>query len=72
MLSLLGIYQYFFVKAPTAEAWVDVKQFPELATRVYATLENPNVLGEYLGLSIPLVLGLFGQRINSGTKCFWL
>lgn len=59
MLSLLGIYQYFFVKAPTAEAWVDVKQFPELATRVYATLENPNVLGEYLGLSIPLVLGLF-------------
>lgn len=59
MLSLLGIYQYFFIKVPTAEAWVDVKQFPELATRVYATLENPNVLGEYLGLSIPLVMGLF-------------
>lgn len=59
MISLLGIYQYFFVKVPTAEAWVDVKQFPELATRVYATLENPNVLGEYLGLAIPLLLGLF-------------
>jgi putative inorganic carbon (HCO3(-)) transporter len=59
ILSVLGIYQYFFVKVPTAEAWVDVKQFPEIATRVYATLENPNVLGEYLGLSIPLVLGLF-------------
>jgi O-antigen ligase len=59
MLSMLGIYQYFFAKIPTAEAWVDVEQFPELATRVYATLENPNVLGEYLGLTIPLVLGLF-------------
>ena len=58
-LSLLGIYQYFFIKIPTAEAWVDVEQFPELATRVYATLENPNVLGEYLGLSIPLLAGAF-------------
>lgn len=59
ILSLLGIYQYFFVKIPTAEAWVDAQQFPELATRVYATLENPNVLGEYLGLSIPLLAGSF-------------
>ncbi|MGI5858146.1 MAG: O-antigen ligase family protein [Tepidanaerobacteraceae bacterium] len=59
ILSMIGIYQYFFVKVPTAEAWVDEKQFPELATRVYATLENPNVLGEYLGLAIPLLLALF-------------
>ncbi|NLZ54612.1 MAG: O-antigen polymerase, partial [Thermoanaerobacteraceae bacterium] len=59
ILSLLGIYQYFFVRIPTAQAWVDVKQFPELSTRVYATLENPNVLGEYLVLSIPLLAGFF-------------
>jgi len=59
MLSLLGIYQYFFVKVPTAAAWVDAKQFPELSTRVYATLENPNVLGEYLGLAIPFLAGFF-------------
>lgn len=58
ILSLYGIYQYFFVKAPTAIAWVDLEQFPELSTRVYATLENPNVLAEYLGLLIPMVLGL--------------
>ncbi|MGI6424547.1 MAG: O-antigen ligase family protein [Tepidanaerobacteraceae bacterium] len=58
LLSLYGIYQYF-IGIPTAQAWVDVKQFPELATRVYATLENPNVLAEYLGLAIPLALGLF-------------
>lgn len=59
ILSIYGIYQYFFVKIPTAAAWVDVKQFPEIATRVYATLENPNVLGEYLGLVIPLIIGVF-------------
>lgn len=59
ILSFLGIYQYFFVKIPTAQAWVDAQQFPELSTRVYATLENPNVLGEYLGLAIPLLVGFF-------------
>lgn len=58
LLSVYGIYQYFFVKVPTAIAWVDVKQFPELATRVYATLENPNVLAEYLMLVLPLALGM--------------
>ncbi|MDI3480562.1 MAG: hypothetical protein PWQ97_217 [Tepidanaerobacteraceae bacterium] len=63
LLSLYGIYQYFFIKIPTAIAWVDVKQFPELSTRVYATLENPNVLAEYLALSIPVVLGvLMGSK----------
>jgi len=57
LLSAYGIYQYFFVKVPTAMAWVDIEQFPELATRVYATLENPNVLAEYLVLVIPVTLG---------------
>lgn len=58
VVSLIGIYQYFFIKAPTAIAWVDVTQFPELSTRVYATMENPNVLAEYLSLIIPIILGL--------------
>jgi len=70
ILSLLGIYQYFFVKIPTAAAWVDAKQFPELSTRVYATLENPNVLGEYLGLTIPLLAGYFFASGKFGHKLF--
>ena len=57
-VSFLGIYQYVFVKIPTAIAWVDVTQFPELSTRVYATMENPNVLAEYLCLVLPVILGL--------------
>jgi O-antigen ligase len=58
VVSLYGIYQYFFAKVSTAMAWVDIEQFPELKTRVYATLENPNVLAEYLGLIIPVLIAL--------------
>jgi O-antigen ligase len=58
VVASYGIYQYFFVKTPTAVAWVDVNQFPELSTRVYSTFENPNVLAEYLVFSIPIVLAL--------------
>ncbi len=58
IVALYGIYQYFFVKIPTAIAWIDVNQFPELSTRVYSTLENPNVLAEYLVFAIPIVLAL--------------
>jgi O-antigen ligase len=71
ILSAYGIYQYFFVKVPTAIAWVDVKQFPELATRVYGTLENPNVLAEYLVLVIPVVLGLLWAARRFGQKIFY-
>lgn len=71
ILSAYGIYQYFFVKVPTAIAWVDVKQFPELATRVYATLENPNVLAEYLVLVIPVVLGLLWAARRFSQKIFY-
>ncbi|MCR4431781.1 MAG: O-antigen ligase family protein [Tepidanaerobacteraceae bacterium] len=68
LLSAYGIYQYFFIKVPTAIAWVDVKQFPELATRVYATLENPNVLAEYLALAIPMALGMLFAGEKLGRK----
>lgn len=70
ILSMLGIYQYFFVKIPTATAWVDANQFPELTTRVYATLENPNVLGEYLGLAIPLLVGFLWASGKFRQKVF--
>ncbi|MCF6097223.1 O-antigen ligase family protein [Thermovorax subterraneus] len=55
-ISLYGIYQYFYVKKPTAIAWVDTRLFPEITMRVYATLENPNVLAEYLVFVVPVVL----------------
>lgn len=72
LLSIYGIYHYFFVKAPTARAWVDIERFPELATRVYATLDNPNVLAGYLVLVIPVALGLLWAHPGYSRKVVYL
>ena len=52
-VSAYGIYQYFFYNPASAGAWIDNDMFSDITNRVYATLENPNVLGEYLLLIIP-------------------
>jgi O-antigen ligase len=67
-ISLYGIYQYFYVKKPTAIAWVDTKLFPEITMRVYATLENPNVLAEYLVFVIPVVMAFIWTSDRVGRK----
>jgi O-antigen ligase len=70
IVALYGIYQYF-IKIPTANAWVDISQFPEL-TRVYSTMENPNVLAEYLVFAIPIVLALLTSSKRNLGKAFYL
>ena len=52
LVSVYGIYQYMFGAVGSA-AWLDSEMFVGLGTRVYSTLENPNVLAEYLLLVIP-------------------
>lgn len=52
-VSLLGIAQYLFGITGAAD-WLDSNMFSDISTRVYSTLENPNVLAEYLLLIIPL------------------
>lgn len=53
LVSLYGFYQYIF-GAAGSEAWTDDDMFSSISTRVYSTLQNPNVLSEYLLLIIPL------------------
>lgn len=53
LVSLYGIYQHFFGDN-IGHAWIDEEMFSDIAVRVYSTLENPNVLGEYLLLLIPI------------------
>ena len=53
LVSLYGLYQQFFGKVDSS-AWLDPTMFTEITGRVYSTLENPNVLGEYLLLLIPV------------------
>lgn len=52
-VSIYGIFQYVF-GWNTTNAWIDEEMFEEATMRAYSTMENPNVLGEYLLLVIPL------------------
>lgn len=53
LVALYGVMQYIFGWA-TADTWIDEEMFESNVTRVYSTLANPNVLGEYLLLVIPV------------------
>lgn len=62
VISLYGLYQLKTVGA-TSEAWVDTTLFEDIKARVGSTFENPNVLGEYLVLIIPVAIAmLWGQK----------
>ena len=56
-VSMYGIYQQFF-GTNLGHAWLDDEMFTEISHRVYSTLGNPNVLGEYLLLAIPIALAM--------------
>ena len=53
LVSLFGVYQYFFGMA-WGGAWIDASLFSDISGRVTSTLENPNMLAEYLILLFPM------------------
>lgn len=53
LVALYGVMQYLFGWT-TANAWIDEEMFEDATMRVYSTLGNPNVLGEYLLLVLPI------------------
>lgn len=57
-VSAYGIYQHIFGFAE-GTTWTDTDMFEDIATRVVSTFDNPNVLGEYLLLLIPIGVGFF-------------
>jgi len=62
VISVYGLYQMKTVGA-TSEAWVDTTLFEDIKARIGSTFENPNVLGEYLVLIIPVAIAmLWGQK----------
>lgn len=56
-VCLYGIMQYMF-GWDTAQAWMDEEMFEDIKMRIYSTLGNPNVLGEYILLVLPASIGL--------------
>lgn len=57
LVALYGFYQYMF-QDKFGGVWVDTEMF-EGMFRVYSTFANPNVLGEYFLLIIPLAVACF-------------
>ncbi len=66
-VALYGIYQHIFGFAG-ADAWIDKEMFEDISTRVISTFENPNVLGEYLLLLIPVCCGYIFSRTKAFNK----
>lgn len=58
LVALYGVMQYVFGWT-TTNAWIDEEMFEEETMRVYSTLANPNVLGEYLLLVLPVSIVMF-------------
>ena len=59
VVATYGIFQYIAGTAVLNTEWVDVSQFPELKERVYSTLQNPNILGTFLVVTIGYCIGVF-------------
>lgn len=54
VVSLFGVMQYLFGWTSSQNAWIDEEMFEEAVVRVDSTMENPNVLGEFLLLFLPI------------------
>ena len=67
LVCLYGIAQYLF-GWNTAQAWMDEDMFSDIKMRIYSTLGNPNVLGEYILLSLPASIGLMWINKNPASK----
>lgn len=54
LVACYGILQYKFRWGYQSAAWVDEDMFSSIMFRVSSTLQNPNMLGQYFILMIPL------------------
>lgn len=69
-VALYGVMQYVFGWT-TTNAWIDEEMFEDDTMRVFSTLANPNVLGEYLLLVIP-VSAVFFLKDKPRTLSKWI
>lgn len=71
LISAYGCYQYVFGTIG-AEAWIDSDMFSNISNRVYSTLQNPNVLSEYLLLIIPVTFAMALSERNKPLRLLLL
>lgn len=70
-VSLYGICQYLFGWGYQSAAWVDSDMFSSITFRVPSTLDNPNMLGQYLILAIPFGGAKLLSSRNWGGRIFY-
>jgi len=68
MVTLYGFYQYIHGVDISMAEWVDGGQFPDLKTRVFSTLENPNLLAGFLMVIMAIATGLALHTIRIKNK----
>lgn len=57
VVGFIGLWENF--SGSVATTWQDEKMFEEISGRVVSTFGNPNVLGEYLIMTLPFAIALF-------------
>lgn len=67
VVALYGVAQNFLGVSST-ESWIDEDMFKDIQVRVYSFFNNPNVLGEFLVLTIPLTVAILWNRIKESQK----
>ena len=72
LVALYGIIQYVFGLDMDKQVWLDEDMFTDIKMRAFSTLENPNVLGEYLLLVIPVCAAFLWCRKGFLSKCTFL
>lgn len=69
-VAVYGVIQNFTL-AQTTQSWVDSSMFEDIKTRVYSTLDNPNVLGQFLILAAPLTFAIMMGSKKKLTKTIY-
>lgn len=65
-VSIIGILQYLMGNVSTT--WQDMDMFGSIPGRAVSTFDNPNVLGEYLILTLPLIFAMLLSSKQANQK----
>ena len=71
LIAMYGFYQCLF-PSRFRSVWTDTDMFSSITFRAYSTLENPNMLGAFFLLIIPLCAGLLLTDHNRYRRIIYL